>query len=79
MPAAPQNASFETALHELERIVQAMESGEAPLEESLANYERGMQLLKLCQDALNSAEQKISILEKGGLADFASVGDDAEN
>ncbi len=71
MPPVPP-ASFEADLQELERIVQAMESGEAPLEESLANYERGMALLKACQERLASAEQKIRIMENGGLRDLAS-------
>ena len=70
MSAAFPPASFEAALQELERIVQAMESGDAPLEESLANYERGMALLKTCQERLAAAEQKIRMLENGGLRDF---------
>ena len=79
MSAAKQPASFEAALQELERIVQAMENGGAPLEESLANYERGMALLKQCQEALTGAEQKIRILESGSLRDFNAAGESAEN
>jgi exodeoxyribonuclease VII small subunit len=56
-------ASFEAALAELESIVQAMEQGTAPLEASLASYERGTVLLRYCQEALAGAEQKIRILE----------------
>jgi exodeoxyribonuclease VII small subunit len=67
-PGTP--VSFEAALQELERIVQAMESGEAPLEESLAAYERGMTLLKHCQETLAAAEHKLQILENGVLRDF---------
>jgi exodeoxyribonuclease VII small subunit len=63
-------ASFEQALRELEAIVQAMESGSAPLEESLMAYERGMALLGQCQDILSAAEQKLQILENGMLRDF---------
>ncbi len=70
MSAVPP-ASFEADLQELERIVQAMESGDAPLEESLANYERGMALLKTCQERLAAAEQKVRMLENGSLRDFA--------
>jgi exodeoxyribonuclease VII small subunit len=62
--------SFEAALLELERIVQAMEAGDAPLEESLAAYERGMALLKQCQQTLTAAEQRLQILENGVLSDF---------
>lgn len=74
MSAAPQAASFEAALQELERIVQAMEAGDASLEDSLASYQRGMELLKHCQQALTGAEQKIRMLEDGGLRDFAATG-----
>jgi exodeoxyribonuclease VII small subunit len=76
--AAEKPASFEAALEELERIVQAMESGKAPLEESIASYERGVALLKLCQERLAGAEQKIRLLENGGLRDLASAGEEAE-
>jgi len=79
MSAAQPPASFEAALQELERIVQAMESGNAPLEESLASYERGMALLKQCQEALAGAEQKIRILEGQGLRNFDAADENAEN
>lgn len=64
-PSAP--ASFEAALSELERIVQAMEQGEMALEKSLSDYQRGMALLKYCQEQLATAEQKIQMLENGAL------------
>ncbi len=66
-------ASFEAALQELEGIVQTLEGGGASLEDSLVAYERGMQLLGLCQSTLGQAEQKIRILEKGVLHDFADA------
>lgn len=66
-------ASFEASLAELEAIVRDMEAGQLPLEESLAAYERGTTLLKHCQEALGAAEQKLKILENGGLRDFAPV------
>lgn len=78
MPAAVPPISFEAALQELERIVQVMESGDAPLEESLANYERGMALLKTCQERLAAAEQKIRMLENGSLRDFAGGSGNAD-
>ena len=67
---APQSSlpdNFETALVELERIVQSMEEGEMPLETSLAAYQRGVTLLKFCQDRLSAAEQTIKVLENGQL------------
>ena len=63
--------SFEKALQELEDIVHSMEAGEMPLEDSLVAYQRGMGLLKHCQDQLGAAEQKIRVLENGVLRDFA--------
>jgi exodeoxyribonuclease VII small subunit len=62
--------TFESALQELEAIVQAMESGNAPLEESLAAYERGIALLRQCQETLGAAERKLQILENGVLRDL---------
>lgn len=67
-PALP--ATFEAALTELEAIVREMETGQLPLEESLASYERGAALLKHCQEALGAAEKKLQMLENGGLHDF---------
>ncbi|MFN4148560.1 MAG: exodeoxyribonuclease VII small subunit [Rhodocyclaceae bacterium] len=58
-------ASFEAALQELERLVQALETGNLPLEDSLATFERGMALLKFCQETLSAAEQRIRILDGG--------------
>ncbi|MDD5247651.1 MAG: exodeoxyribonuclease VII small subunit [Rhodocyclaceae bacterium] len=78
MPAVPPPVSFEAALQELERIVQTMEGGDAPLEESLANYERGMALLKTCQERLAAAEQKIRVLENGNLRELANAGESAD-
>jgi exodeoxyribonuclease VII small subunit len=62
--------SFESALQELEAIVQAMESGNAPLEESLTAYERGIALLRHCQETLGAAERKLQVLENGVLRDL---------
>jgi len=58
---------FEKSLAELESIVERMENGELSLEESLKQFERGVNLTKSCQKALADAEQKINILmEKNG-------------
>jgi exodeoxyribonuclease VII small subunit len=56
---------FEAALAELEAIVARLEQGELPLEESLRQFERGVELTRLCQKALGEAEQKIRVLAKG--------------
>jgi exodeoxyribonuclease VII small subunit len=55
---------FEEALQKLETIVDAMESGDLPLETLLAKYEEGVRLAKACQDKLAEAELKIQQLEK---------------
>ena len=51
--------SFEEALRELERTVRSLESGEVPLDESIALYERGEELRKACQKRLDAAQAKI--------------------
>ena len=53
---------FEKALAELETLVERMERGELSLEDSIKHYERGVELGRACQRALDSAEQRISIL-----------------
>jgi exodeoxyribonuclease VII small subunit len=73
-PEVPQN--FETALAELEAIVASMEGGQLPLQESLAAYKRGAELVAFCQTALKDAQQQIEILEKGVLRTFAPDGGD---
>ncbi|MBI4998134.1 MAG: exodeoxyribonuclease VII small subunit [Rhodocyclales bacterium] len=78
--AAATPPSFESALQELEAIVQAMETGNAPLEESLAAYERGIALLRHCQETLGAAERKLQILENGVLHDLdATDSNSADN
>jgi exodeoxyribonuclease VII small subunit len=67
---SPPPTSFEAALEELERIVQSMESSPLALEASLSAYERGIDLLKYCQDVLAEADRKIQILDTDGLHDF---------
>ena len=71
-PAEPavSELKFEAALAELEQIVQSMEGGRLPLEESIAAYRRGSELLKHCQQKLDDAEARIQILENGSLRDF---------
>ncbi len=53
------NISFEKALGELEEIVRALESGKAPLEESIASYEPGIALKLHCEKKLAEARLKI--------------------
>ena len=62
--------TFEKALEELESIVARMEEGKLPLEESLAAYQRGAELIKLCEAKLTDAQARIAILEGGELRDL---------
>lgn len=62
--ASPTDLKFETALAALEQIVRDMESGELPLEESIAAYRRGAELLKHCRHLLADAEQQVRVLEE---------------
>jgi len=57
------NVPFEEALKKLEAIVEAMESGDLPLETLLARYEEGTKLAQICQTKLAEAELKIQQLE----------------
>ena len=57
-------ASFEKDLEELERIVEALEEGGLPLDDSLKRFEQGIKLVRRCEGALGAAEKKIEILTK---------------
>jgi exodeoxyribonuclease VII small subunit len=56
--------NFEKAMSRLEGIVEQMESGKLPLEDLIIRYEEGMNLVKVCQERLTSAEQKIEIIAR---------------
>jgi exodeoxyribonuclease VII small subunit len=55
---------FEDALKKLEKIVSDLESGEISLDESLAKYESGVKLVRVCQKKLEEAKKKVEILIK---------------
>jgi exodeoxyribonuclease VII small subunit len=63
---------FEKSLNELEGLVDRMEQGDSSLEDSLKDFERGIELTRNCQTALTEAEQKVQILLKknGKAVDF---------
>jgi exodeoxyribonuclease VII small subunit len=56
--------NFERAMERLEAIVEQMESGKLPLEDLIVRYEEGMNLVKVCQERLANAEQKIEIIAR---------------
>ena len=57
---------FETALAELEEIVEKMERGDMPLEESVEAYTRGKRLADICRKKLDAAQAKIQKLDDSG-------------
>ena len=59
---SPPEPDFESALRELESLVEKMEQGDLSLEDSLKHFERGVILSRTCQQALRVAEQKVEIL-----------------
>ncbi|GAO26984.1 exodeoxyribonuclease VII small subunit [Alicycliphilus sp. B1] len=70
-PAAPapqpDPASYEAALEELEQLVARIESGQLPLEQMLAGYQRGAALLNFCRARLEAVQDQIKVLDEGAL------------
>lgn len=66
---------FEEAIEELEGVVEKLESGELSLEESLAAFENGVRLVKLCNQKLSDVEKKVELLikDKEGKLQFTSM------
>jgi exodeoxyribonuclease VII small subunit len=62
VPRKTKTPAFEEAMQELEALVESLEQGDQPLELSLQSFERGVALTRICQQALDEAEQKIRIL-----------------
>ena len=59
--------SYDTALQELEQLVVKLESGQLPLEQLMAGYQRGAELLAFCRDKLQAVEKQISVIDSGQL------------
>lgn len=67
-PAAPATpASYEAALEELEQLVARIESGQLPLDQMLAGYQRGAVLLGFCRERLTAVQDQIQVLDEGQL------------
>jgi len=56
--------TFEQSINQLKTIVQKIEQGEIPLDDSLDKYEQGMLLIKHCRDILKKAEKRIETISK---------------
>ena len=66
-PAAPADLPFEAALAELEKLVAAMEGSSITLGESVSAYQRGAELIRICQAHLDEARLKLQVVEGGQL------------
>jgi exodeoxyribonuclease VII small subunit len=71
----PADKRFESALEELEQIVEQLESGELSLEDSLSAFEKGVGLVRFCNQKLNEVEKKIEMLvrDKEGKLDLKEL------
>jgi len=70
--------TFKEAIEELEKITASLESGELELEKSLALFERGVELIKYCQDKLDGAQAKVETLLDSLEGEIEVAGDDEE-
>jgi len=64
--ASSDNTTFEQTLGELEDLVEAMESDQAPLGELIENYEKGTLLYEKCQRHLDDAQRRVELIRDGG-------------
>ena len=69
--------NFEQALAELEDVVEQLESGALPLDDSLAAFEKGVGLVKFCNQKLNEVEKKVEVLlkDKEGRLQLTTLGE----
>ena len=65
--APKEPASYESALTELDQLVQRMEAGQLPLDQLLDSYRRGADLLAWCRGRLQAVEEQVKLLEDGQL------------
>jgi exodeoxyribonuclease VII small subunit len=68
----PNEPPFETALASLESIVARMESSDLPLEEMISGYEEGIRLLRICENRITAARQRVEKIARAG-ADHADL------
>ena len=64
--------TFETSLKELEQIVEQLEAGDFPLEQSLELFEQGVKLSRDCQKRLDEADRRVEILLKGSGGEYTA-------
>ncbi|MCL2158365.1 MAG: exodeoxyribonuclease VII small subunit [Oscillospiraceae bacterium] len=73
-----ENINFEQALGELEKIVQNLERGAVPLDDSLENFELGIKLVRHCNMLLDNAEKKVKKLTRAQTGEVIEEDFDAE-
>ncbi|MEB0138672.1 MULTISPECIES: exodeoxyribonuclease VII small subunit [unclassified Undibacterium] len=74
--AATAAPTFEAAMAELQELVNLMEAGQLPLEQSLSAYERGFELIRQCSTQLDKVEQQVKVLENGMVKAFQGSADE---
>jgi exodeoxyribonuclease VII small subunit len=72
MSKTPKNLKFEQAMHRLDAIVEAMESGEIGIEESISKYEEAMRLATHCRKILDESEQRIKKIQLGASGELGA-------
>ena len=67
-----QNLSFEESLEKLEEIVNKLETGDVPLDDAIDEFTKAMELVKVCNNKLNNAEEAIAkiVKDNGEIEDF---------
>ncbi len=67
-----ENLSFEESLEQLEEIVTKLENGDVPLDDAIDEFNKAMQLVKICNDKLNAAEESIAkiVEDNGDIVEF---------
>jgi exodeoxyribonuclease VII small subunit len=73
-PSGAEEQSFDETLRQLQAIVERLERGELPLEESLRAFERGVELSRQGQTILDAAERRVEILLRDGRTEPLALG-----
>lgn len=70
-----ENLSFEESLEKLEEIVNKLETGDVPLDDAIDEFNKAMQLVKVCNEKLEAAEESIAkiVQDNGDVIEFNSL------
>ena len=75
---AAKNSSFESKMHRLEEIIEALESGEKPLDEVVTIYEEGIRLSTECLEYLGKTELRLKKLSRDAAGKFEITSEEDE-